>query len=89
MRQFQAHIYIQPKDGILDPQGKAVHHALSTLGLDDVDDVRVGKFIIMMVSATDEVAARETVTKAGAKLLANPVIEDFRFDLFASEGGEK
>jgi phosphoribosylformylglycinamidine synthase len=65
------------KDGLLDPQGKAVEGALPALGWSNVDHVKVGKYIELHVDAEDEAAAREQVDQMAVRFLTNPVIEDF------------
>jgi phosphoribosylformylglycinamidine synthase len=75
---MKAIVNIALKQGVLDDQGKATHHALDTIGFKDiVKDVRVGKQIIMQLSANDENLARAEVVKMCEKLLANTVIEDY------------
>ena len=83
-----AKIYVTPKRGVLDPQGKAVQHALQTLGFSEVGDVRIGKYIEIQVAdaSGDEAAAR--VREMCEKLLANQVIEDFRFEI-AADGSRR
>ncbi len=76
---YQAKIVINLRKSILDPQGKAVHHALESLGLMNVQDVRVGKYIEMNVESESPEDARRVTTEACTKLLANPVMEDFSF----------
>jgi phosphoribosylformylglycinamidine synthase len=74
-------IRIKPRPGLLDPQGKAIHGALHSLGWPDVGDVRVGKVIYLDIeasSADDALAAGEAMCR---KLLANPVTEDFTVSL--------
>ncbi len=66
------------KDGVLDPQGKAIGHALGHLGFADVGEVRMGKVIELELAETDAVKAVETVRQMAEKLLANLVIEDFK-----------
>ena len=66
------------KEGLLDPQGKAVEDALPTMGFAGVTDVRVGKHVQLTVEASDETAARTQVEEIAEKLLSNPVIEDVR-----------
>ena len=75
MPTYNAKINIQLKEGILDPQGKAVEHALSSLGFAGMEHVRIGKLIELQVSEESVNAARKTVDQACQKLLANPVIE--------------
>jgi phosphoribosylformylglycinamidine synthase len=74
-------INIQLKEGVLDPQGKAVHHALSALSFGEVDDVRIGKQIVMEVSETDKDKARARVTDMCEELLANTVIENYEIEI--------
>jgi len=69
------------KPGVLDSQGKAVHHALDSLKFDGVNDVRVGKQIVMDISAADEAAAKAEVTEMCESLLANTVIEDYTVEI--------
>jgi len=74
-------VNIQLKQGVLDPQGKAVHHALNSLSFNEVKDVRVGKQIILDVEGDDEESIKERVAKMSEELLANTVIEDFEIVL--------
>lgn len=69
------------KNGVLDSQGKAVHHALDSLHFNNVADVRIGKQIVMKLNETDEAKAREDVTKMCEELLANTVIEDYTIEI--------
>ena len=78
---MKAKVHVTLKPGVLDPQGKAVQHALSALGFDGVDDVRQGKFIELELSETDPKKAETEVKAMCKKLLANMVIEDFRVDI--------
>lgn len=80
MSRFRLEIRVTPRPGILDPQGKAIHHALHSLGWQAVDDVRVGKAIHLELEADSEEAARAQATAMCEKLLANPVTEDFEID---------
>ncbi len=68
-----------PKAGVLDPQGKAVQGGLATLGFAGLRDVRVGKLIELRFEAESREAARTLVEEACRKLLANPIIEEYRF----------
>ncbi len=77
MTRFRCAIHIVPRRGILDPQGKAVHDALHSLGFASVGDVRIGRYVVADVSAESEAKARETVKAICDKLLANPVTEDY------------
>lgn len=69
------------KNGVLDPQGKAAHHALDSLGFEGVNDVRIGKQIIMDVDASDKADAEAKVTEMCETLLANTVIEDYNIEI--------
>jgi phosphoribosylformylglycinamidine synthase len=71
-------IVVSLKDGLLDPQGKAIQGALPTLGWENVSDVRVGKHIELVVEAESEAEARSHVEEMSRTFLSNPVIEDFR-----------
>ncbi len=74
-------VYVTLKRGVLDPQGSAVGRALRTMGYDEVEDVRLGKYIEMKVrdgEATD--AAKRRIDEMCKKLLANTVIEDYRIE---------
>lgn len=71
------------KPGVLDSQGKAVHHALDALKFEGVNEVRVGRQIVLDIDAADEAAAREEVTQMCESLLANTVIEDYAIELLS------
>ncbi len=73
-------VNVQLKNGVLDPQGKAVHHALSSLKFSGVQDVRIGKQIILELEKTNQEEARKDVTKMCEELLANTVIEDYTIE---------
>ncbi len=78
---MKAIINVSLKAGVLDSQGKAVHHALSSLHFDNVSDVRVGKQIILQLNETDKTKAMQDVTIMCEELLANTVIEDYEIEL--------
>ena len=78
---YQARIYVTLKPTVNDPQGLTVLSSLHRLGFSDVEDVRVGKFLLVNIDASDQAEAERSVTKMCQQLLANPVIEEFRFDL--------
>jgi phosphoribosylformylglycinamidine synthase len=65
------------KDGVLDPQGRAIGHALGTLGFTGVNDVRAGKLIVLDLAETDPAKAQAAAEEMARKLLANTVIESF------------
>lgn len=74
---YTAHVRITLRPSILDPQGKAIRHALHDLGMGSVEGVRSGKFVEVHVNAASAEVAEATVRLACEKLLANPVTEDF------------
>jgi phosphoribosylformylglycinamidine synthase PurS subunit len=75
---FAFEVLVSLKQGLSDPQGKAVESSLPALGWTNVSAVRVGKHIQLDVEAADEAAARAQVEDMAVRLLSNPVIEDFR-----------
>lgn len=78
---IKANIYVTLKEGVLDPQGDAVKKSLHVLGNRDVEEVRIGKFIEVWLQSSDEEKARQELEEMSDKLLANPVIEDFRVEI--------
>jgi len=74
-------IFVSLKSGVLDPQGKAIERSLHTLGYGGVRDVRAGKYLELDVEAASRPAAEALVREMCDKLLANPVIEDYRFEI--------
>ncbi|RVT89962.1 phosphoribosylformylglycinamidine synthase subunit PurS [Rhodovarius crocodyli] len=74
-------VTVMPKNGVLDPQGKAIQQALGGLGFSGVDDVRAGKVIILDVAETDPAKAKATAEDMARKLLANTVIESFSVEV--------
>ncbi|MDY6795210.1 MAG: phosphoribosylaminoimidazolesuccinocarboxamide synthase [Actinomycetota bacterium] len=78
---MQVFIYISPKKGVLDPQGQAALGALKSLGFDEVSEVRVGKYITLHLEGADEANIDERIEDMCEKLLANPIIEDYRFEV--------
>ena len=78
---YQARIYITLKPTVNDPQGITVLSSLHRLGFNNADDVRVGKYLLVNVSESDRETAAASVTDMCQKLLTNPVIEEFQFDL--------
>jgi phosphoribosylformylglycinamidine synthase len=77
----KARVHVTLKQGVLDPQGKAIAHALAALGFEGVGDVRQGKFIELDLAESDPERVRADVDAMCAKLLANTVIEDYRIDV--------
>lgn len=78
---MKARVHVTLKNGVLDPQGKAIQHALGSLGFDGVDDVRQGKYIELDLSTTDKAVAEANVEEMCKKLLANMVIENYSIDI--------
>ena len=78
---MQAIVNVFLKEGVLDPQGKAAHHALDSLGFDGVADVRIGKQIIIQLDTEDKVKAEAEVKEMCETLLANTVIEDYTIEM--------
>jgi phosphoribosylformylglycinamidine synthase len=78
---MKARVHITFKDGVLDPQGKAIAHALADLGFTGVGEVRQGKYIEIDVDERDAAAAKASVSKMCEQLLANTVIEDYTVDI--------
>jgi phosphoribosylformylglycinamidine synthase len=79
-------IFVSLKNGVLDPQGKAIERSLHTLGYTEVGDVRVGKYLEVEVNAASRAEAESRVREMCDKLLANTVIEDYRFEIKEDNG---
>jgi len=80
---MRARVFVTLKNGVLDPQGKAIGHALNGLGFGSVGDVRQGKVIDLDLSESDEAKARASLKDMCEKLLANTVIEKYEIELKA------
>ena len=78
---MKAKIHVTLKQGILDPQGKAIEHALNSLGFKNAANVRVGKYMEVDVHETDRAKADAQIKQMCEKLLANTVIEEYRYEL--------
>ena len=78
---LKARVFITLKNGVLDPQGKAIGHALNGLGFESVGEVRQGKLIELELADTDPAAARAQVEEMCRQLLANPVIENYAIEI--------
>ena len=74
---FFVYIAIERKEAILDPQGKAIEHALGSLGFREIENTRVGKLVRLTVDAKSAEEARKVAEQASEKLLANPIMETF------------
>lgn len=78
---YKVTVFVTLKEGVLDPQGSAVKSSLHSLNYAEVQDVRIGKYMELEVEASSEAKAKERVTEMCEKLLTNPVIEDYKFEL--------
>ncbi len=78
---MKAIVNVYLKEGVLDPQGKAVHHALGSLGYNSVTDVRIGKQIVLEIDESDKDIALSKLEKMAEELLANTVIENYTIEL--------
>ena len=78
---MKAKVYVTLRKSILDPQGKVVQQSLNSLGFNDVKDVRMGKYIELELGSTDRAQAETKLKSMCEKLLANTVIEDYRYEL--------
>jgi len=77
----KATVHVTLKNGVLDPQGKAIEHTLSGLGFKGIGEVRQGKFIELDIAEKDKTKAREQVDEMCRKLLANTVIENYTIEI--------
>ena len=80
MSEFRFAVNVLPKDGILDPQGRAVEGSLGHLGVEGVSGVRVGRRVELTVEAETETDARATVERLASELFSNPLIESFSIE---------
>jgi len=78
---FQAKIYVTLRPSVLDPAGTAVQSGLEHMGYDNVEQVRIGKYVELSLVAESEAAAAEQLDRMCDQLLANPVIENYRFEI--------
>ena len=78
---MKAKITITPKQAVLDPQGKAVQNALAQMGYNSISAVHVGKYLEIELTGADREAARKQIDDACHRILSNPVIEDYRFEI--------
>ncbi len=84
---YLSKIRITLRPSILDPQGKAVGHAISSLGVNAVQDVRMGKYVELKVDGKSEAEVRATTEEVCKKLLANPVMEDYTYEVVSLKDG--
>ena len=79
---MRAKVYVTLKPGVLDPQGKAIHHSVELLGFEKISDIRQGKYFeIALDENLPETEARASVEKIAKDVLANPVIEDYKVEI--------
>jgi phosphoribosylformylglycinamidine synthase subunit PurS len=83
---YKVSVYVTPKAGVVDPQGAVIERALPALGHSGVVSIRVGRYITLEVPGDDPDKVRAAVDDMCRKLLANPIIEDYRFEIVAGEG---
>ncbi|ABG51207.1 phosphoribosylformylglycinamidine synthase, purS [Trichodesmium erythraeum IMS101] len=81
IKKYQVYIYVTLRPSVLDPAGTAVKSGLAQMGHKNLEQIRIGKYIELKLNATDEETAREQVELICDQLLANPVIENYRFEL--------
>jgi phosphoribosylformylglycinamidine synthase len=82
---YRAEINVMPLKALLDPQGKAITKSMKNLGLPEITNVRMGKHISLEVEAKNREEAQQKVETACKKLLANPIMEFFEFELFENQ----
>lgn len=81
---MKAKVYVTLKSGVLDPQGKAIHHSVELLGINQIEDIRQGKYFEIALDANlSEDEARNAAENIAKNVLANPVIEDYRVEISA------
>ncbi len=83
---YLANIKVKLRKSILDPQGKTVEHSLLSLGFNNIKDTRIGKYIELKIDAKSEDEAKKLTDEICRKLLANPVMEDYEFDVVKDSG---
>jgi len=83
---MKAKVYVTLKPSVLDPQGKAIHHSVESLGFEKIEDVRQGKYFeIALDDGVSENEAKEAAEKIAKDVLANPVIEDYRVEVVSGQ----
>jgi phosphoribosylformylglycinamidine synthase len=80
-QKYHARIYVTLRPSVLDPAGTAVRSGLDHMGYQDVESVRIGKYIEVTLNAADEATAKQQLDEMCDRLLANPVIENYRFEI--------
>jgi phosphoribosylformylglycinamidine synthase len=86
---FKVSVYVTPKRGVVDPQGAVVERALPGLGHTNAANIRVGRYITLEVEGSDPEKAKTDVDDMCRRLLANPIIEDYRFEIVSDDGSAK
>ncbi|MFN6568281.1 phosphoribosylformylglycinamidine synthase [Nostoc minutum NIES-26] len=84
-RKYLAKIFVTLRPSVLDPAGVAVQSGLQQMGYDNVEQVRIGKYIELLITSTEEKKARQDLDRICDQMLANTVIENYRFDLIEVE----
>ncbi|MEA5583448.1 phosphoribosylformylglycinamidine synthase subunit PurS [Nodularia harveyana UHCC-0300] len=84
-RKYIAKIFVTLRPSVLDPAGVAVQSGLQQMGYNNVEQVRIGKYIQLTITSTEETKARQDLERICDQMLANPVIENYRFDLIEVE----
>ncbi|MEM1172022.1 MAG: phosphoribosylformylglycinamidine synthase subunit PurS [Cyanobacteria bacterium P01_H01_bin.35] len=80
-KQYQAQIHVTLRPSVLDPAGTAIQSGLAQMGHENIEQIRIGKYIELKLQAKDEATAKKQVELICDRLLANPVIENYRFEL--------
>jgi phosphoribosylformylglycinamidine synthase PurS subunit len=80
-QRMKAHVWVMPKPTVLDPQGQTIQRALSSLGFSKIQDVRQGKFFVLDLNGLTREDAAHQVERIAKEVLANPVIEQYRFEI--------
>jgi phosphoribosylformylglycinamidine synthase PurS subunit len=81
---MKARVYVNLKPGVLDPQGKAIHHSVELLGFSGIADIRQGKYFeLALDNSLTEAEAQESVARMAREVLSNPIIEDYRVEIEA------
>ena len=81
---MKAKVYVNLLPGVLDPQGKAIHHSVELLGFNGIADIRQGKYFeVALDSSLNEAEAKEAVGRMAREVLSNPIIEDYRVEIEA------
>lgn len=86
---FKVSVYVTPKQGVVDPQGAVIERALPGLGHTNVGNIRVGRYITLEIKGDDPNKVEAEVDDMCRRLLANPIIEDYRFEITAADASAK